>query len=55
MDGNGRLSWVEFCQALRLNGYEGDHRSLWADLDKDKSDMITIDELAPAETQELDL
>jgi Ca2+-binding EF-hand superfamily protein len=53
-DGNGKLSWVELCQVLRSLGFEGDPRSLWADLDKDNSAMITLDELAPSEVKQLE-
>jgi hypothetical protein len=49
-DGNGRLSWVEFCQVLRSLGYEGDPRQLWSDLDLDGAIGYDLD---PKQTHRL--
>mmetsp|Transcript_18421 Transcript_18421/g.44988 ORF Transcript_18421/g.44988 Transcript_18421/m.44988 type:complete len:206 (+) Transcript_18421:2-619(+) len=51
-DGNGRISWVEFCTAAREMGFSGgqswnprDIRELWCVLDRDGSGFLTLDEL----------
>eukprot|EP00928_Gymnodinium_smaydae_P020502 TRINITY_DN1791_c0_g2_i1.p1 TRINITY_DN1791_c0_g2~~TRINITY_DN1791_c0_g2_i1.p1 ORF type:complete len:1251 (-),score=231.11 TRINITY_DN1791_c0_g2_i1:58-3738(-) len=47
MDGNGKLSFVEFCQALRNLGFAGNVKALWRELDQDGSGQITLDEICP--------
>lgn len=47
VDGNGRLSFREFCHALREVGYVGDFKTLWYQLDEDLSGEITLHELDP--------
>lgn len=46
-DGNGRLSYNEFCGACRALGYAGNVKILWMELDDDNSGHITIKELDP--------
>ena len=46
LDGNGRISYHEFCKAARAVGYEASLRQLWNDLnDNDDKAFITLDEL----------
>ncbi|CAD7968886.1 unnamed protein product [Amoebophrya sp. A120] len=46
LDGNGRISYYEFCKAARAIGYESSLRQLWNDLnDNDDKAFITLDEL----------
>ncbi len=42
-----RLSFVEFCQAARDQGYNGNLKSLWLALDRDGSGHITLSDLDP--------
>eukprot|EP00746_Dinoflagellata_sp_MGD_P112022 gnl/MRDRNA2_/MRDRNA2_48898_c0_seq1.p1 gnl/MRDRNA2_/MRDRNA2_48898_c0~~gnl/MRDRNA2_/MRDRNA2_48898_c0_seq1.p1 ORF type:complete len:1345 (+),score=318.81 gnl/MRDRNA2_/MRDRNA2_48898_c0_seq1:55-4089(+) len=44
-DGNGRLSYNEFCGACRALGYAGNVKVLWMELDSDGSGHISIKEL----------
>jgi Ca2+-binding EF-hand superfamily protein len=46
-DGTGRMSFAEFCQACRDLGYNGNLKSLWRELDDDKSGFISLAELDP--------
>merc|ERR1719215_1205851 len=46
-DGNGRLSFGEFCESLRKLGYCGSVKQLWHELDTDKTGLITLDEIDP--------
>lgn len=46
-DGNGRLSYIEFCSACRALGYAGNVKTLWKILDDDNSGHISIKELDP--------
>mmetsp|Transcript_95536 Transcript_95536/g.212502 ORF Transcript_95536/g.212502 Transcript_95536/m.212502 type:complete len:921 (+) Transcript_95536:1-2763(+) len=46
-DGNGRLSFGEFCQALRAIGYNGCLKKVWQEMDSDGSGFITLDEIDP--------
>jgi len=54
-DGNGRLSYMEFCTAVRELGYEGAIKKLWHELDADGTGWISLDELAPRAAEELHL
>mmetsp|Transcript_14051 Transcript_14051/g.34804 ORF Transcript_14051/g.34804 Transcript_14051/m.34804 type:complete len:673 (+) Transcript_14051:84-2102(+) len=46
LDGNGRISYYEFCKAARAIGYESSLRQLWNDLNEnDDKAFITLDEL----------
>lgn len=45
-DGNGRISYFEFCKAARAVGYEASLRQLWNELNQnDDKAFITLDEL----------
>lgn len=46
-DGNGKLSFGEFCQAVRMIGYTGNLKNLWRELDEDNSGTISLTELDP--------
>jgi len=46
-DGSGKLSFVEFCQACRNEGYSGNLKSLWKELDADGEGFVTLAEFAP--------
>lgn len=46
-NGNGKLSFTEFCEALRGLGFRGPIRELWFNLDKDGNGQITLEEFAP--------
>merc|ERR1719326_1524854 len=48
LDGGGTLSFIEFCQAVRHQGYVGDMKKLWSEMDTDGSGFIGLDEFAPA-------
>jgi Ca2+-binding EF-hand superfamily protein len=48
LDGGGTLSYIEFCQAVRHQGYVGDMKKLWSEMDTDGSGFIALDEFAPA-------
>merc|ERR1719506_2719692 len=48
LDGGGTLSYIEFCQAVRHQGYVGDMKKLWSEMDTDGSGFIGLDEFAPA-------
>merc|ERR1719305_1185508 len=52
-DGNGKLSFMEWCQACRATGYNGDVRSIWKELDDDESGIVAFEELAPEEYEPL--
>lgn len=52
-DGNGRLSYMEFCTAVRGLGYEGAIKALWHSLDTDKTGWVSLDELVPGAAREL--
>jgi len=46
LDGNGRVSFFEFCRAAREVGYEGSLRQLWNELNCNEDiAFITLDEL----------
>lgn len=46
-DGNGKISFGEFCMACRDLSYNGNLKALWAELDDDGSGLITLNELDP--------
>jgi Ca2+-binding EF-hand superfamily protein len=46
-DGNGRLSYGEFCTAGRQHGYAGDLRALWNELDATGEGLISLGEFCP--------
>jgi len=52
-NGDGKISFVEFCQGLREVGYRGPVRQLWAELDNDKNGYITLAEFDPAAHKQL--
>merc|ERR1719333_645708 len=39
-DGNGKLTFIEFSEAVRMQSYGGDIRELWKYFDQDNSDII---------------
>lgn len=45
VDGNGKVSFVEFGNAMRRLGYKGIIKDLWIQMDKDGSGFITMDEI----------
>jgi len=47
VDGNGKISFVEFGNAMRRIGYKGKIKDLWLQLEKDGNGYITMDELDP--------
>merc|ERR1719456_1208615 len=53
LDANGRLSFVEFCQAVRAIGYVGNLRKLWDELDADHSGTISLEEICPDADKEI--
>lgn len=48
LDGNGRITYNEFCLACRLMGVPGSVKKLWKELDENGSGSISIDEIDPA-------
>jgi hypothetical protein len=46
-DHNGKLTFNEFCAALRRLGYVGDFRKLWKRYDKDQKGCILLKDLDP--------
>jgi len=46
-DHNGKLTFNEFCAALRRLGYVGDMRKLWKKYDKDQKGCILLKDLDP--------
>merc|ERR1719305_724280 len=48
-DGNGKLSFMEWCHACRATGYNGDVRNIWKELDEDESGIVAFEEVAPEE------
>eukprot|EP00929_Paragymnodinium_shiwhaense_P042081 TRINITY_DN21841_c0_g1_i1.p1 TRINITY_DN21841_c0_g1~~TRINITY_DN21841_c0_g1_i1.p1 ORF type:complete len:1571 (+),score=554.59 TRINITY_DN21841_c0_g1_i1:152-4864(+) len=47
LDGNGKISWLEFCDAVRRVGFIGDLKQIWKELDVDGNGIISLDEFAP--------
>jgi Ca2+-binding EF-hand superfamily protein len=50
-DHNGKLTFNEFCAALRRLGYVGDMRKLWKRYDKDQKGCILLKDLDPEADQ----
>merc|ERR1719353_1591103 len=46
-DGSGKLSFVEFCNSARLEGFAGNLKSLWKEMDADGEGFVTLEEFAP--------
>lgn len=46
-DGNGKLTFNEWCEALRQIGYAGDINALWKTYDVDKKGHIAIKDMDP--------
>merc|ERR1719420_1202907 len=46
-DGSGKLSFVEFCQSARAEGFAGNLKSLWKEMDADGEGFVTLEEFAP--------
>jgi len=53
LDGNNRISFGEFCIALRNLGYGGNVKDVWTALDQDKDGFIGLAELDPKLAEEL--
>mmetsp|Transcript_44166 Transcript_44166/g.105708 ORF Transcript_44166/g.105708 Transcript_44166/m.105708 type:complete len:740 (-) Transcript_44166:82-2301(-) len=51
-DANGKITFNEFCNALRRLGYAGDFRGLWRKYDTNQNGHISLKEMDP-ETDEL--
>jgi len=45
--GTGKMSFIEFCNAMRRIGYRGSLKHLWKELDKEGRGVITLKELDP--------
>jgi len=46
-DGNGRISFYEFCNACRAMGYHGQLKKLWRQLDTNMDGFVSLVELDP--------
>lgn len=46
-NGLGRISFAEWCSALRKMGFEGDIKAAWKNLDTDGSGIVSFKELEP--------
>eukprot|EP00928_Gymnodinium_smaydae_P078622 TRINITY_DN62735_c0_g1_i1.p1 TRINITY_DN62735_c0_g1~~TRINITY_DN62735_c0_g1_i1.p1 ORF type:complete len:1541 (+),score=406.02 TRINITY_DN62735_c0_g1_i1:121-4743(+) len=46
-DERGKLNFVEFCDVMRNMGYVGNIKALFSELDKDKTEFISLKELDP--------
>merc|ERR1719353_2089197 len=46
-DGSGKLSFVEFCNSARLEGFAGNLKALWKEMDADGEGFVTLEEFAP--------
>jgi len=53
LDGNGRLSFGEFCIAMRNLGYGGNVKDIWFALDTDKDGFVFLSDLDPTVDQEI--
>mmetsp|Transcript_10590 Transcript_10590/g.19567 ORF Transcript_10590/g.19567 Transcript_10590/m.19567 type:complete len:1194 (+) Transcript_10590:224-3805(+) len=47
LDGNGRITFVEFCMALDRLGFYGNVKGLWKELDADKKGYLLFRDLDP--------
>jgi len=47
LDGNGRLSFQEFCIACRKMGYHGNLKLLWNELDANNNGFVSVGEIDP--------
>lgn len=47
LDGNGKLTFGEFCKALRRLGFGGDYQALFKRYDKDQKHFIRLKDLDP--------
>lgn len=47
LDGNGKLSFLEWCKGLRAVGFEGNIKGTYKQLDDDNSGIVTLNELEP--------
>jgi len=52
-DGNGKLTFNEFCQGLRRLGFAGDLKAMWKHYDCDRSGHISLQEIDPKGFEEL--
>merc|ERR1719487_1746203 len=46
-DGSGKLSFVEFCNSARAEGFAGNLKALWKEMDADGEGFVTLEEFAP--------
>jgi len=53
LDGNGKISFGEFCLAMRNLGYGGDVKDMWMTLDCDNSGFISLNEFDEQTHQEV--
>lgn len=53
MDGNGRLSFGEFCIAMRNLGYGGNVKDIWKVLDSDKDGFVGLGDIDAKINEEL--
>jgi len=53
-DGSGKISFVEFCNAVRAEGFNGSLKALWKELDADGEGFISMSEFAPQVSELVD-
>merc|ERR1719502_1106660 len=53
LDGNGRLSFGEFCIALRNLGYGGNVKEIWFALDQDHDGFVSLSDIDPTVDEEI--
>merc|ERR1719238_44197 len=46
-DGSGKISFVEFCNAARAEGFAGNLKACWKEMDQDGEGFIEMREFAP--------
>merc|ERR1719316_1615439 len=46
-NGSGKLSFVEFCSSARAEGFAGNLKALWKEMDADGEGFVTLEEFAP--------